>query len=61
MMLQILTIYRILEGVRVKNLEATILFVDFAKAFEYTQRKNEANTTHLRPTQRNCCSHNDAI
>ena len=30
---QILTIHRILEGVRAKNLQATILFVDFTKAF----------------------------
>ena len=29
---QILIIRRILEGVRAKNLEATILFVDFSKA-----------------------------
>ena len=31
---QILIILRILEGVRLKNLEATILFVDFSKAFD---------------------------
>ena len=31
---QILTICRILEDVRAKNLEATILFVDFSKAFD---------------------------
>ena len=30
---QILAIRRILEDVRAKNLEATILFIDFAKAF----------------------------
>ena len=30
---QILTIRRILEGVRAKNLQATLLFVDFTKAF----------------------------
>ena len=35
---QILTIRRILEGVRAKNLEATILFVDFTKAFESIHR-----------------------
>ena len=33
-MSQILTISRILEGVRAKNLEATILLVNFAKAFD---------------------------
>ena len=31
---QILTIRRILEGVRAKNLPATLLFVDFTKAFD---------------------------
>ena len=31
---QILTIRRILKGVRAKNLQATILSVDFTKAFD---------------------------
>ena len=35
---QILTIRRILEGVRAKNLQVTILFVDFTKAFDSIQR-----------------------
>ena len=35
---QILTIRRILEGVRAKNLEATILFANFAKAFDSIHR-----------------------
>ena len=35
---QILTIRRILEGVRVKNLQATLLFVDFIKAFDSIHR-----------------------
>ena len=35
---RILTICRILEGVRVKSLEATILFVDFSKAFDTVYR-----------------------
>ena len=35
---QILTIRRILEGVRAKNLEATLLFVDFTKAFDSIHR-----------------------
>ena len=35
---QILTIRRILEGVRAKNLQATLLFVDFTKAFDSTHR-----------------------
>ena len=35
---QILTIRRILEGVRAKNLQATLLFVDFTKAFDSLHR-----------------------
>ena len=35
---QILTIRRILEGVRAKNLQATLLFVDFTKTFDSIQR-----------------------
>ena len=36
---QILTIRRILEGGRVKNLQATLLFVDFTKAFDSIHRR----------------------
>ena len=36
---QILTIRKILEGVRTKNLHATILFVDFTKAFDSIHRE----------------------
>ena len=35
---QILTIRRILEGVRAKNVQATLIFVDFTKAFDSIQR-----------------------
>ena len=35
---QILTICRILEGVRAKNLQATLLFVDFTMAFDSIHR-----------------------
>ena len=35
---QILTIRRILEGIRAKNLQVTILFVDFSKAFDSIHR-----------------------
>ena len=35
---QILTIHGIVEGVRTKNLEATLLFVDFSKAFDFIHR-----------------------
>ena len=34
----IVTIRRILEGVRTKNLQATLLFVDFTKAFDSIHR-----------------------
>ena len=33
-----MTLHRILEGVRTKNLQATILFVDFTKAFDSIHR-----------------------
>ena len=35
---QILTIRRILEGVRAKKLQATLIFVDFTKAFDSIHR-----------------------
>ena len=35
---QILTIHRILEGIRAINLQATLLFVDFTKAFDSIHR-----------------------
>ena len=35
---QILTICRILEGIQAKNLQATLLFVDFTKAFNSIHR-----------------------
>ena len=35
---QILTIRRLLEGVKAKNLQATIIFVDFFKAFDSVHR-----------------------
>ena len=36
---QILTIRRVLEGVRAKNIQATLLFVDFTKAFDSIHRE----------------------
>ena len=36
---QILTIHRIINGVRAKNLEATELFVDFSKASDFIHRE----------------------
>ena len=35
---QILTIHRILKGVRAKNLQVTLIFVDFTKAFDSIHR-----------------------
>ena len=35
---QILTVRRIIEGVRAKNLQAVLLFVDFSKAFDSIHR-----------------------
>ena len=35
---QILTIRRILEGIKSKNLPATLLFIDFSKAFDSIHR-----------------------
>ena len=35
---KILIIHRILEGIRAKNLQATLLFVDFTKAFDSIHR-----------------------
>ena len=46
---QILTIRRILEGVRAKKLQATLLFVDFTKAFDSIHRDG-ANPTSVRHT-----------
>ena len=37
--LRILTIRRILEGVHTKNLQATILYVEFTKAFDSIHRR----------------------
>ena len=48
---QILTIRRILDGVRAKNLQVTLLFVDFTKAFDSIHRgENGTNPTSIRPT-----------
>ena len=52
---QILTIHRILGDVRAKNLQATLLFVDFTKAFDSIHRDG------IRPTKRNRSSNNDFL
>ena len=43
----ILAICRILEGLHAKNLEATILFVDFAKAFDSIHRGKMVQILHV--------------
>ena len=59
---QILTIRRILEGVQAKNLQVTLLFVDFTKAFDSIHRgENGTNPTSIRPTKRNRSSNNDSL
>ena len=59
---QILTIRRILEGVRKKKLQATILFVDFTKAFDSVSRGEIwTNPTWLRYTKRDRNSNNDFL
>ena len=57
---QILTILRILEDVRIKNLEETHLFVDFSTAFNSIYR-GKMEQIFLQAPQRNGRSHNDAI
>ena len=39
-----MTIRRIIEGVRAKNIQATLLFVDFTKAFDSIPRGNMVQT-----------------
>ena len=48
---QILTIRRIL-GVRAKNIEATILFIDFSNAFDPIHRGKMEKTSRFRPIQK---------
>ena len=59
---QILTICQILEGVHAKNLEATILFVDFSKAFSYIHKgKMDQILLAYDLPKENHHNHNDAI
>ena len=50
---QILTIRRIIEGVRSKNIPATLFFVDYAKAFDSIHRGKMKNilSTYVIPTE----------
>ena len=59
---QVLTIRRILEDVRAKNLQATFLFVDFTKAIDSIHKREDGtNPTSIRPTKRNRSSNNDSL
>ena len=59
---QILTICRILEGVRAKNLQVTLLFVDFTKVFDSIHSwEDGTNPTSIRPTKRNHSNNNDSL
>ena len=59
---KILTICRILEGIHAKNLDATILFINFSKAFDFIQRgKMEQILLAYGLSKENYRSHNDAI
>ena len=59
---QILTIHRILEGIWAKNLQATILFVDFTKAFDSIHRgKMEQILLAYGIPKRDRRSHNDSL
>ena len=44
-----------------KYLEATLLFLDFSKAFNSIQGEQGANTTSIWSPQRNCYSYNNAL
>ena len=59
--MQILTIHWILEGIRPKKLEVTLLLVDFSKAFDSIHRKGGANTSSLCSPPKSCCYHNNAL
>ena len=52
---------QIIEGVRAKNLEATLVCRFFQVNWFHTQRKDGANTSSLWSLQRNCYRHNDAL
>ena len=51
---------RIIEGVKARQIPATIFFVGFSKAFDSFQREREDgnNSVSLWNTQRNCNSYN---
>ena len=59
---QILTVRRVIKGIKARQVPVTLLFVDFSKGFEsFHREKMEKNSIRLRNTQRNCHSHNDPV
>ena len=59
---KILNIRCLIEGIKSRNLEAVIIFVDFSKAFDSIhKRQTERNPPSLWFTTRNCFSYYDAI
>ena len=58
---QILTIRWMIEGLRAKNIEATLIYVVFFKTFDSIQREVGANTTSIWSSQRNCYRYNDVL
>ena len=59
---QIFSIRRIFEGVRAKNIQATLLFVDFTKAFDYIHRgKMEQILLAYSLPKRNRSTNNDSL
>ena len=59
---QILIIRRTLESIRAKKPRGNNIICRLHPSlWLHTQKKDGANNTRLRLTQRNCCSHNDCI
>ena len=60
---RILAVRRIIEGIKARQIPATLLFVDFSKAFDSLspQREDGKDSISLRNTQRNCYSYNDPV
>ena len=59
---QILTIRRIVEGVRAENLQATLLFIDFTKTFDSIHKgKMEQILLAYGLQKKNRSSNNDSL
>ena len=58
---QIVTVRRIIKGIKAKQLPATLLFVDFLKAFDSVHREKMKRIIVIWYPGGNCLSHNDPI